>query len=473
MTEATQTTTARGRAITSLNPATEEVLASYEAWATAQVDEAIGQVRDAQRRWRGSGIEERAEAMRRAGRILTERADRYAALITAEMGKPLIEARGELAKSASACEHYAERTAEYLRSRAVQTESLESYVSYAPLGVVLAIMPWNFPFWLVFRAGVPILMAGNGIVLKHASNVPQCALATEEVFRDAGFPDGLMRTVLVSGADADALVTDDRIGGITLTGSSDVGAHVAGLAASHLKKQVLELGGSDAFIVLADADLDAAARVGAKARNQNTGQSCIAAKRFIVEESVADAFVRRLADAVEALRVGDPLLDTTEVGPLARRDLRDTLERQVTESVSMGAHLVTGGTRPKGPGFFYRPALIDRATPAMAVLREETFGPVAVIVRARDVDHAVAIANDSPYGLGAAIWTRNVELAKRIAPSVEAGSVFINGLVASDPRMPMGGVKRSGYGRELGDHGIWEFTNIQTVRVWGPAGQGR
>ena len=473
MTEGVATPGVTNRKITSLNPATEEVLATYEPMTPAEINGAIEEVCDAQRRWRSVDISERASAMRRAARILADRTDHYARLITAEMGKPMSEARAEVAKSGLACEHYAEHAGEYLRDRPVQTESLESYISYSPLGVILAIMPWNFPFWQVFRAGVPILMAGNGIVLKHASNVPQCALAAEEVFRDAGFPPGLLRTVLVAGAETDALVTDRRIAGITLTGSSEVGAHVAGLAASQLKKQVLELGGSDAFIVLADADLDAAARVGARARNQNTGQSCIAAKRFIVEDAVAEDYASRLAEAVERLRIGDPMADRTDVGPLARSDLRDTLERQVAESVGMGAHVVTGGTRPDGPGFFYRPAVVDGATPAMPVLSEETFGPVAVIIRAHDADHAVAIANDSPYGLGAAIWTRNLELGKRLAPGIEAGSVFINGLVASDPRMPMGGVKKSGYGRELGDHGMWEFTNIQTVRVWHPSGNGR
>lgn len=456
------------RTITSLNPATEEVLASYEPWSLSQTSDAIDIVRDAQLRWRALDVHQRAEPMRRAAVILRERSDRYARLITAEMGKPLAEALAEVAKSAFGCEHYAEHAAEYLADRPVPTDSIESYVSYTPLGVVLAIMPWNFPFWQAFRAGVPILMAGNGIVLKHASNVPQCALAVEEVFRDAGFPEGLVRTVLVSGEDAGALVTDDRIAGVTLTGSSDVGARVASLAAGHLKKQVLELGGSDPFIVLADADLDAAARVGARARNQNSGQSCIAAKRFIVEESVADDFTARFAEAVDALRVGDPLLQTTDVGPLARGDLRDTLERQVAESLAMGAQLLVGGRRPGGPGFFYPPTVLDGATATMPIVCEETFGPVAAIVRARDAEHAISLANDSPYGLGAAIWTRDLEAGKRLAREIQAGSVFINGLVASDPRMPLGGVKRSGYGRELGDHGIWEFTNIQTIRVQQP-----
>ena len=454
--------------IQSINPATEELLAEFEPWPEARVDEAVDQVVAAQKAWRALTVEQRAEPMRRAAALLRERAGRYGALITAEMGKPIVEAEAEVNKCALACDHYADHAAEYLADAPVATESLESYVAYEPLGTILAIMPWNFPFWQVFRAGVPSLMAGNGIVLKHASNVPQSALATEEVFRDAGFPDGLMRAVLVTGADAERLVGDRRIAAVTLTGSTEVGGRIASLAAARIKKQVLELGGSDPYIVLADANLDHAARTAARARNQNNGQSCIAAKRFIVEESVADEFGTLFADAVRALRVGDPASRDTNVGPLARGDLRDTLERQVAESRRMGAEPVVGGERVDGRGYFFAPTILDGVTDEMPAFREETFGPVAALVRARDVDHAVALANDTEYGLGAAVWTRDLDAAKGIARRIEAGSVFVNGLVASDPRMPMGGVKRSGYGRELGRHGIREFTNIQTVRI-GPA----
>jgi len=454
--------------ISSINPASEELLAEFEPWSNARVDEAVGQVAAAQVVWRGMTVEQRAVPMRRAAELLRQRDQRYGALITSEMGKPIVEAEAEVAKCALACEHFAEHAAEYLADTPVATESLESYVAYEPLGTILAIMPWNFPFWQVFRAAAPSLMAGNGIVLKHASNVPQSALATEEVIRDAGFPDGLLRTVLVAGAETERLIGDERIAAVTLTGSSEVGARIASLAAGRLKKQVLELGGSDPFIVLADAALESAARTAARARNQNNGQSCIAAKRFIVEEPVADEFAAAFADAVRALRVGDPASRETNVGPLARADLRDTLERQVAESRQMGAEAVVGGERLNGRGYFYAPTILDGVTEAMPAFREETFGPVAAVIRARDVDHAIALANDTEYGLGAAVWTRDLEAAKGIARRIAAGSVFVNGLVASDPRMPMGGVKRSGYGRELGRHGIWEFTNIQTVRI-GPA----
>ena len=454
--------------ISSINPATEELLAEFEPWSAAQVDEAVGQVVAAQRAWRVMSIEDRSVPMRRAAELLRERAARYGALITSEMGKPIVEAEAEVAKCALACEHYADNAAEYLADSPVATESLESYVAYQPLGTVLAIMPWNFPFWQVFRAGAPSLMAGNGIVLKHASNVPQSALAAEEVIRDAGFPEGLLRTVLIAGSETERLIDDERIAAVTLTGSSEVGARIASLAAGRLKKQVLELGGSDPFVVLADANLEHAARTAARARNQNNGQSCIAAKRFIVDESVADEFGSLFADAVRALRLGDPASRETNVGPLARSDLRDTLERQVTESRRMGAEPLVGGGRVNGKGYFYAPTVLDGVTEAMPAFREETFGPVAALLRARDVDHAIDLANDSEYGLGAAVWTRDLDAAKGIARRIEAGTVFVNGLVASDPRMPMGGVKRSGYGRELGRHGIWEFTNIQTVRI-GPA----
>jgi succinate-semialdehyde dehydrogenase/glutarate-semialdehyde dehydrogenase len=334
---------------------------------------------------------------------------------------------------------------------------------------VLAIMPWNFPFWQVVRFAAPALMAGNGAVLKHASNVPRCALALEEIFKTAGLPAGLFRSVLIPGGKVEALIADPRIQAVTLTGSSEVGERVAGAAGRNLKKQVLELGGSDPFIVRADADLDAAASTAVRARNQNNGQSCIAAKRFIVEEPVADQFTRQFAAAVKALHVGDPMQRETNVGPLARGDLRQTVADQVERSLSGGAHALVGGAPLDRRGYFYAPTVLDGVGLDSPAFREEVFGPVAAVVRARDADDAVRLANDTEYGLGAALWSRDTERAKQLARRIEAGNVFINGMVASDPRLPFGGVKRSGYGRELGSFGIREFTNIQTVVVTQPA----
>jgi len=334
--------------------------------------------------------------------------------------------------------------------------------------VVLAVMPWNFPFWQVMRFAAPALMAGNAAVLKHASNVPQCALAIEEAFRDAGFPQGLFRTVLVSGSAIEPIIADERIRAVTLTGSSDTGSRIAELAGRALKKTVLELGGSDPFIVLGDADLQLAATTAVRARNQNNGQSCIAAKRFIVVDSVAEEFERRFAKGVEDLVVGDPMDTKTQVGPLARRDLLDALERQVDESVRAGARVLTGGERLTGKGYFFRPTVLANVTRDMAAFREETFGPAAAVIRVRDADEAVRVANDSAYGLGASIWTGDAALGERLARRIESGSVFVNGMVASDPRLPFGGIKRSGYGRELSAFGAREFTNIQTIWI-GPA----
>ncbi len=454
--------------ISSVNPATEEVLARFDAFTAEEVDRAVDEAHDAYRAWRERALKERAVPMRRLAALLRERSDRYARLITLEMGKPISEANAELEKCALGAEHYADNAARYLDDLVIPTNAKRSLVAFEPLGVVLAVMPWNFPFWQVIRFAAPALMAGNAAVLKHASNVPQCALAIEEAVRDAGFPEGLLRTILVAGAQVEPLIADDRIRAVTLTGSSVTGARIAELAGRALKKSVLELGGSDPFIVLADADLDAAATVGARARNQNTGQSCIAAKRFIAVDTVAPDFERRFAVAVEALKIGDPIDAATQIGPLARADLRDALERQVEESVRLGARVLTGGERAPGKGYFYKPTVLADVTEDMPVFKEETFGPVAAVLRVRDADHAVRVANDSAYGLGASLWTRDTALGEALARKIESGSVFINGMVASDPRLPFGGVKRSGYGRELSSFGIHEFVNIQTIWI-GPA----
>ena len=452
-------------ALLSVNPTTEDVLQTFEEFSDRQVDAALQQAHDAQRAWRSTPYGERASRLQGVARVLREQKSRLATLATTEMGKPIVEAEGEIEKCAWNCDFYAEHAATFLADEHVQTNASESYIAFEPLGVVLAIMPWNFPFWQVIRFAAPALMAGNGAILKHASNVPGCAVAIEEIFRTAGLPEGLFRTVLVPGSKVEALIADPRIQAVTLTGSSEVGERVASAAGKHLKKQVLELGGSDPFIVLADADLDAAAATAVRARNQNNGQSCIAAKRFIVEEAVADQFTDKFASAVRALRVGDPMQRETNVGPLARGDLRDALSEQVERSVARGARTIVGGHAVNGKGFFFAPTILDGVTDEMPAFREETFGPVAAVIRAGDAHDAVRLANDTEYGLGAALWTRDTRRAKELARRIEAGSVFINGMVASDPRLPFGGIKRSGYGRELGTYGIKEFVNIQTVWI--------
>ena len=451
--------------ITSVNPATGEVLARFDPFTQDEVEHALDEAQDAFVAWRERSIEERAVPMRRLAVLLRERADRYGRLITLEMGKPIVEARAELEKCALGCEHYAENAARYLADEVIPTNAKKSLVAFQPLGIVLAVMPWNFPFWQVIRFAAPAFMAGNAAVLKHASNVPQCALAIEEVFREAGFPEGLLRPLLLAGSQVEPVIDDVRVRAVTLTGSSDTGSRIAQLAGRALKKTVLELGGSDPFIVLADADLGQAAKIATRARNQNTGQSCIAAKRFIAVESIATDFERRFAAEVSALNVGDPLDEKTQIGPLAREDLRETLERQVRESVGLGARALTGGERGNGRGWYYRPTVLADVTEDMPAFKEETFGPVAAVVRVRDADEAVRVANDSAYGLGANLWTKDLALGERLARRIESGSVFVNGMVASDPRLPFGGVKRSGYGRELSSYGIKEFVNIQTIWI--------
>ena len=446
-----------------INPATEDVIGTFEEFTPEQTEAAIAEAQTAFATWRETSFAERARLVRRAGAVLRERAAHYAGLITAEMGKPIAQAEAEVEKCAWNCDFYADNAERFLADEPVPTNARESYIAYEPLGVILAVMPWNFPFWQVFRFAAPALMAGNTCLLKHASNVPQCALAIEEVFREAGFPAGAFRTLLIPGSAVEAVIEDPRVRAVTLTGSDLTGEKVAAASGRVLKKTVMELGGSDPFIVLADADLDAAATTAAWARFQNAGQSCIAAKRFIVEAAVAEAFERKFVEAVKALKVGDPTDRETQVGPMARGDLRDDLERQVRSSVEQGARVLLGGRPLPGTGYFYEPTVLTDVTPEMTAFREETFGPVAAVTRARDAEEAIALANDSDFGLGAELWTRDLERARTLARRIESGSVFINGMVASDPRLPFGGVKRSGYGRELSAFGIREFVNIQTV----------
>ena len=451
-----------------INPATGEVIAEYDEWTPNQVEAALAQVHEAFRSWRNTAYDERARLMHAAADYLRENVERFARLITDEMGKPITEAEAEIKKCAWNCDFYADRAREFLADEPVATNARESLVGFEPLGPVLAIMPWNFPFWQVFRFAAPALMARNVAVLKHSANVPGSALAIEEVFRATGFPEGVFRTFLISSGAAEKVIADPRIAAVTLTGSSAAGRKVAAAAGSVLKKAVLELGGSDPFIVLADADLEGAVEFAVKARYQNTGQSCIAAKRFIVVEEIADEFERRFADSVRALPVGNPLDRQTRVGPLAREDLLDELDRQVLESVQAGARIATGGQRLDRPGYFYAPTVLTEVQPEMPAFREETFGPVAAVIRVGDEERAVELANDSPYGLGGNLWTRDNERGKQLARRIESGNVFINGMTASDPRLPFGGVKESGYGRELSHFGIREFTNVQTIWV-GPA----
>lgn len=450
-----------------LNPATGDVIADYDDLTDAQVDELLGQAAKGQERWAALSVEERGDRLRRLAVLLREQKQQHAELMTAEMGKPLAQAVAEVEKCAWVCEHYADQAPTLLAPQPVELDEGEAYVNYLPLGVVLAVMPWNYPFWQVFRAAAPIMAAGNGIVLKHAENVTGSALAIEKLFTEAGFPDDAFRTLLLPGKRTSAVLADPRIAAATLTGSERAGVSVASTAGENLKKTVLELGGSDAYIVLDDADVEQAAKVAVNARFQNTGQSCIAAKRFIVVDAVADAFVSAFVAGVEALTVGDPTQEGVTVGPMARHDLRDELAGQVERAVAEGGTVLTGGATPEGPGAYYSPTIVEVDSADSTVMREETFGPVAAVIRVPDEDAAIAVANASPYGLSSALWTRDLDRARRIAPRIQSGGFFVNGMTASDPRLPFGGVKRSGYGRELAWFGIHEFTNAQTVRITG------
>lgn len=448
-----------------INPANGEIDRSFPAWDMGELDRAQAAVAAATPAWQATSLDERAAVLRRAAAELRARRDHYAAVITLEMGKLAREAQAEIEKCAWGCEHYAEHGAAYLRDEPVATDAGRSYIAYQPLGTVLAVMPWNFPFWQVFRFAAPALMAGNTAVLKHASNVPQCALAIEDIWRRAGLPEHVFRTLLIGADQVERVIADSRVHAVTLTGSDGAGRKVAAAAGAHLKKTVLELGGSDAFVVLADADLDQAASAGVVARFQNAGQSCIAAKRFIVVDAIAEAFLDRFKQKVAALKPGDPRDEATTLAPLARADLRAQLHDQVRDSIAAGARALLGCEPIPGSGFYYAASILDRVAPGMRAYEEELFGPVAAVIRTRDDADALRIANATRYGLGASVWTRDASNGERLARGFAAGSCFVNGIVKSDPRLPFGGIKDSGYGRELSAHGIHEFVNIKTVWI--------
>jgi succinate-semialdehyde dehydrogenase/glutarate-semialdehyde dehydrogenase len=451
--------------IQSINPATGERLRSFESLSESQIEEKIGCAAKTFRRYRHTPLDSRARMMTRAAEILEAEKETFGRLMTTEMGKPLRAAVEEAAKCAWVCRFYAEKAAEFLADEEIPTGASRSFIRYQPLGPVLAVMPWNFPFWQVFRFAAPALMAGNVCLLKHASNVPQCALAIEEIFRRAEFPEGAFQTLLIGSDQVERVLDNPRVVAATLTGSAAAGSAVASAAGERFKKTVLELGGSDPFIVMPSADLDEAVKTAVKARIINNGQSCIAAKRFIVAEEIADEFERRFVKAMKSLKIGDPLDETTDIGPLSTADLLETLEEQVQESVAQGARILTGGERLMSAGNYFAPTVLTDIPANSPAYLEEMFGPVAALFRVAGLDEAIHLANDTTFGLAASAWTNDDEERDRLIDEIEAGLVFINSMVASDPRLPFGGVKNSGYGRELSREGIREFVNIKTVSI--------
>jgi succinate-semialdehyde dehydrogenase / glutarate-semialdehyde dehydrogenase len=451
--------------IKSINPANGETLNMYDEMIPEEMASAVENAHEAWTSWRQTSFAERGRLMTRAGLILRERKYELARLMALEMGKPLKQGIAEAEKCAWVCDYYAENAEVHLAPDLIRTEGSKSYVAFEPLGVVLAVMPWNFPLWQVFRYAAPALMAGNTGVLKHSSNVPGCALVIEEIFRHAGFPTSTFRTLLIGSRQVQAVIEHPRVRAVTLTGSTPAGKSVAAQAGAALKKTVLELGGSDPYVVLEDADLDLAIQTCVNSRLINSGQSCINAKRFVVVEPILPAFTEGYVALMKSKRLGDPLLEETEVGPMARHDLRDELHQQVLVSIKHGARLLLGGEVPSGSGAYYPPTVLANVWPGMPAYDDELFGPVAAIIRANNEQDAVRIANDSVFGLGAAVFTRDVERGERVARELDAGSTFVNALVASDPRLPFGGIKQSGYGRELGSYGIREFVNIKTVYI--------
>ena len=454
------------KTITTVNPATGKPIQTYETTPADEVQGIVSTAHEAHLRWREMPVEERAGSLTRVAEVLRAGRDKYAQLITLEMGKLIGEARAEVEKCAFLCDVYAENGLQWLREESVTADGREHRVAFEPLGVILSIMPWNFPFWQALRFGVPTLLAGNASVLKHASNVPQCAMAIEEVFREAELPAGVFRTVFADHQTVAELIASPLIPGVSLTGSTEAGVRIAKAAGEHLKKCVLELGGSDPFIVLDDVDIDIAAAGAVMGRMICTGQSCIAAKRFIVVESVAESFTQNFAQRMSALQAGDPADEQTQVGPLVNVAGLNELQDQLQRSVDMGAVVVTGGERLRRDGFYLAPTVVSGVTAEMPIAREEVFGPIAPIIAVKDEDEAVQVANDSIFGLGGCVWTRNVDRGQRLARRLEVGTTFVNSIVKSDPRMPFGGVKQSGLGRELSKYGLREFVNVKGINVY-------
>jgi succinate-semialdehyde dehydrogenase / glutarate-semialdehyde dehydrogenase len=452
-------------AIATVNPATGETLKTFDPLSDPQIEEKLKRSAEAAEKNRRRSFGERSSRMRKAADLLERRQRDLGGLITTEMGKPVKAAAAEVAKCALVCRYYADNAEKFLSDEPVKTEAEQSYIRYEPIGPVLAVMPWNFPFWQVFRFAAPALMAGNVGLLKHASNVPQSALAIETVLRDAGFVDGEFQTLLITSDQVQKVLDDPRVKAVTLTGSEPAGASVASTAAKHIKKSVLELGGSDPFVVMPSANLEDAVSTAVKARIVNNGQSCIAAKRFIVHEKIADEFEKRFVAAMQALKVGDPMDESVDIGPLAMPQILNDIDKQVQRSVAAGAKLLTGGKRVGARGNFYAPTVLSNIPPDAPAACEETFGPVASVFRVRNADEAIRLANDTKFGLGASVWTTDRAEAARLIDGIETGQVFVNAMVASDPRVPFGGVKHSGFGRELGVYGIREFVNIKTVWI--------
>ena len=451
--------------ISSINPFNNQLIKEFNELSDADIEAIVGAVAHQFHTWKSVSFDERANLMRNCSKVLRERCHELALMITEEMGKLIGESEAEINKCAWVCEYYAENAAVFLENEKLPVDEADSYIAYDPLGVVLAVMPWNFPFWQVFRFLAPALMAGNVGLLKHASNVPQCALAIEEIVKKAGFPLDVFRTLLIGSGKVNQVIDDDRVAAVTLTGSELAGQKVAERAGRNIKKLVLELGGSDPFIILKDANIDKAVKIALMSRMINCGQSCIAAKRFIIEKDIENKFTEKFSKEIAKLHPGDPADPETNLAPLARPDLVDDLERQVNESIELGAELIAGGERINGEGNFYQPTLLGKVKPGMPAFDEELFGPVTPIITVQDEMEAIELANQSRYGLGAAVWTNDIEKGEKLARMIESGSVFINAMVASHPRVPFGGVKMSGYGRELSHLGIREFMNTKSIWI--------